>query len=655
MQKILIAACLSCVWPLSLAAQSDSGNTQSSAQDSFLMDNQLANDQIDELRPSSTSTEDQAVPAAPRPGKLGPLHGSVEGLKGLMLVNAPTTPFTPFVTLRDELPVSEAGASAGGDLWRGKTSYFASFEGFGLNQQKLQGFLTTLQDREGTGTLPINLNPASFSQLSSGLDQKLGQRDLFYVRFDRDDFQSYKLLPPQGGSGQALGTDLRMTQQNIAAGNIVTLSPTMVNATTAQFITSQIQLPPGATALGIVAIVPTIRQYRILQAANNVARQVGSGSLRLGGDFLSSQMNISFLESGMGRASGNSTFDQASRGADLYVQSEKRVRPNLSLTSGIGYDLQTVQGFRADTDNLAPQVGVAWAPTQSTVIRGGGGIYYDQIPLPAIAGPADATGVANLEGSGRFVSRSGRSLEQLGAITTENPSMQDAYAEHADIAVEQQIGANGVLTAESQFVRGVQLALPVSRSVSLCATASDCKAGNTFWGQEIGTGAVSTYSGDSLTFAQQPTHWSSYKVGYTYASAHGFGTGENGASVADTMRRASMSGVLHTSPQAGTDFWQHLTNGIALAATGDFTNRTEFAGMDFFNLDGKLTKTLAWGKWYHLDALAETFRMVQHTSAELAQTATEMGGDFAGMFSAYERVAQSQGPNGAQGGLRLTF
>ena len=640
-----IAACLFCVWPFSLAAQSDLAITQ--APRPVIS---LDADGIFVFRAANPSVDDQAVPDAPTPAKKGTLHGTVEGLTGLMLVN------TPYASLRDDLPVTDLTGTAGGDLRRGRTSYFVSFNRFGLNQQKLDGFLTSLQGREGSGVLPIDLNPVSFSQLSAGADKKFGQRDLFYVRFNRDEFQSYKLVPSQDGKGQVLGTDLHITQQIVTAVNTVTISPATTDEARAQLITNQVQLPAGATALGIISFVPTVRQSRILEAANNVNRQIGSGSLRLGGDFLYSQMNISFLESGLGHGSGNSSFDQASRNSSLYVQTEKKVRPNLSLLGGISYGVQMLRGFKTDTNNAAPEVGIAWAPRQGTVIRGGGGIFYDQVPLPAIAGPADPGGVANLQGSGRFVSRDGRSAEQMGGFTTESPTMQDAYAEHADVAMEQQIGAKGVLTAESQYVHGVQLALPAgSRSVSLCATSRDCQAGNTFGGQEIGTGAVSNYFGNSLTFAQQPTPWSSYKVAYTYVTAHGFGTGENNANVEDTMRRASFTGVLHTSPQAGTDFWQHLTNGIALAAGGDFTNRSEFAGMSFFNLDGRLTKTLAWGKSYHLEALAETFRTVQRTSATVTQTAAEMGSSFASFFSTYERVAAAQAPSGGQAGLRLTF
>lgn len=376
----------------------------------------------------------------------------------------------------------------------------------------------------------------------------------------------------------------------------------------------------------------------------------------MGGDFLFNRMNISFLESSLGRAtSGNPSFSQSGSDAELYAQSERRVRSNVLLTSGVSYNVEVLKGFATDTNNLAPQVGVAWSPAQGTVIRGGAGVYYDQIPLPAIAGPVNTGGVANLQSSGRFTSGNGFAADRLAGFTLTSPSIQNSYAEQADAQVEQQIGAKGVLSAETQYVRGVQLALPVLRPAAMCQSSSACRAGNTFWGQEIGTGGVSTYSGTSASFTEEPVRWGSYRVSYSYATARGSGVGENGSYVSDLMRRASFTATLHSSLDSGADLWQHLTNGFALAATGDYATETEFAGINFFKFNGRLTKTLAWGNGFHLDAVAETFNTLARTSAALARSASEMGDGFAGVYSAYQRVASMQSPNATQAGLRLSF
>jgi hypothetical protein len=125
--------------------------------------------------------------------------------------------------------------------------------------------------------------------------------------------------------------------------------------------------------------------------------------------------------------------------------------------------------------------------------------------------------------------------------------------------------------------------------------------------------------------------------------------------VADQIRRFSFTGVLHSSTEPGADLWQHLANGFVLTTTGDYTQRSEFAGIDFLNLNARLTKTLLWGQGYRLDALAQTFNMTERASTAVARTAAQIGDGALNLFSTYERVASQQGPNATALGLRLSF
>ncbi|HWE51438.1 MAG TPA: carboxypeptidase regulatory-like domain-containing protein [Bryobacteraceae bacterium] len=67
--------------------------------------------------------------------------------------------------------------------------------------------------------------------------------------------------------------------------------------------------------------------------------------------------------------------------ASLYVQDDWRIRPNLLLSTGLRYEGQSAVSDHADP---APRFGLAWAPggrrgsTPKTVIRAGGGIFYDR-------------------------------------------------------------------------------------------------------------------------------------------------------------------------------------------------------------------------------------------------------------------------------------
>jgi hypothetical protein len=60
----------------------------------------------------------------------------------------------------------------------------------------------------------------------------------------------------------------------------------------------------------------------------------------------------------------------------LYVQDDIRVRRNLTISSGVRYEAQT---HVRDFDNLAPRLGVTWAPFAGgqTTLRASWGLFYD--------------------------------------------------------------------------------------------------------------------------------------------------------------------------------------------------------------------------------------------------------------------------------------
>ncbi len=67
--------------------------------------------------------------------------------------------------------------------------------------------------------------------------------------------------------------------------------------------------------------------------------------------------------------------------AGLFVQDDWRLKPNLSINGGLRYEGQSGISDHAD---FAPRIGIAWAPggrrgpAPKTVIRAGGGIFYDR-------------------------------------------------------------------------------------------------------------------------------------------------------------------------------------------------------------------------------------------------------------------------------------
>ena len=75
---------------------------------------------------------------------------------------------------------------------------------------------------------------------------------------------------------------------------------------------------------------------------------------------------------------GDPTLETRQFEVSLFVQSDHQVTPELTLMFGARYDAQTNLG---DRNNLSPRVGFAYAAGRATVIRGGGGMFYNGLEV----------------------------------------------------------------------------------------------------------------------------------------------------------------------------------------------------------------------------------------------------------------------------------
>jgi hypothetical protein len=76
-----------------------------------------------------------------------------------------------------------------------------------------------------------------------------------------------------------------------------------------------------------------------------------------------------------------------------FVEDTFRLRPNFSVTLGLRYYWQNF--FHDDANNFAPRFGFAWSPDarRKTVVRGGGGVFYDR------TGPRPIADLLHFDGS----------------------------------------------------------------------------------------------------------------------------------------------------------------------------------------------------------------------------------------------------------------
>ena len=139
------------------------------------------------------------------------------------------------------------------------------------------------------------------------------------------------------------------------------------------------------------------------QAGELISIQRGAHSLRIGGDYIRNKSRDIFTSSfgsyrmlpGPPRAGETPVQYTQTFGAapvrygdtltSLFVQDDWRILPRLTLNLGLRHDYQSTTG---DTNNFAPRLGFAWDLNGEgrTVLRGGAGMYYDQVFLQVVRG-----------------------------------------------------------------------------------------------------------------------------------------------------------------------------------------------------------------------------------------------------------------------------
>ncbi len=149
----------------------------------------------------------------------------------------------------------------------------------------------------------------------------------------------------------------------------------------------------------------------------------------------------------------------------IFLQDDWRVRPNLSLSAGLRYEVQT---NISDFHDIAPRLGFAWAPgghKAKTVIRSGAGFFYDRFPINLVLEAMRFNGITQQQ----FIVRhpgfypaippvsglpglaSSQILRQL------QPNLQAPLLFQTAISVERQLGFKTVVSATFLGSRGVHL------------------------------------------------------------------------------------------------------------------------------------------------------------------------------------------------------
>ncbi|HEY4363976.1 MAG TPA: carboxypeptidase regulatory-like domain-containing protein [Bryobacteraceae bacterium] len=664
------------------------------------------------------------------------------------------------------LPLTQAqyGLSLGGPIVHDRTFYFANFEQRELNQS---GLITISPANVAainahllavgypgspifTGLYP---NPVHNLNFLAKLDHQFSAKDQFGLRYSVYDLHSTNSRGAGGLSASTASANLENTDQTVAISNIATLSPRLVNETHGQFTDGNLQAPPsdpvgpavtisGVATFGTLSISPTARLNKLAEIVDNLSYQSGAHALRAGIDVLYNSDTITYPRSFRGNYSfsslanflsgtynnsgftqtfSNSVIHQTNPNAGFYLQDEWKVNTHLTLNLGLRYELQFLHAIATDTNNLSPRAGFAWTPfaSRKTVIRGGYGLFYDRVPLRALA---NALLSANNTTSPANLSQISVSLSptQAGApafpnilpsltlppgvlfnFSTMDPHMQNAYSEQGSLEIEQQLGAHSTFSVGYQHVRGLHLLVSINQNVPACVASGSnngCRPNPAFGNNsQYSPRADSYYDGLQVSFVQRPVRWGNYRISYTYSKAldnagefffsapiDNFNIWRDyGRSDDDQRHRFVFDGTIHSPTGPAATPWQRVTHGFELTAmlqyysalpfnittgattvqgtaarptvNGVFINRNAGSGFDFFNANARLSRGFRITDRLRVDAFVEGFNLTNHVNGVTLNGTFGTGAYPTNPLPAFGQITAVGDPRTFQLALRATF
>ncbi len=577
----------------------------------------------------------------------------------------------------ETLPMDQQqyGASLGGPLVANRTFFFSNFEQRLLDQTGLVTILPanvsiinarlTATGYPGspvsTGVYP---NPVHSTTGLAKIDHHLSGSDHLSVRYGL-----YRVTSDNSRSAGALNaptasSGLDNWDHSLGFGNTWTISTNTVNETRAQFTYGDLKAPPtdptgpavsiaGVASFGTSSGSPTGRLNRMYQFVNTLSHQSGAHAFRVGVDFVfnddtityprSARGNYSFSSltnfltgnySGYAQTFGDPVVSQTNPNVGLYAQDEWRVGSSLTLNLGLRYDLQFLEPIGTDTNNVSPRAGFAWSPaaSQDLVIRGSAGLFFDRVPLRAVANAilsaGNTTDIANLQQpsvSGLIPTQAGAPVfpnilpahiltTTLVDFTTMDRNLQNAYSRQASLEVERVLGARLTASVGYQYLRGNNLLMSVNQNVPTCVAAgtnNGCRPDSTYRNNsQYSSVAESTYHGLHLSLVQRPTAWASLRGTYTLSKSMN-NVGEFffsspvdptdvmrdwGRSDDDQRHRLVINGTVNTPMSPATTAWEHISHGFHVSGFLQYYSKLPFnITSGVANLQGTTSRPLADG------------------------------------------------------------
>lgn len=644
---------------------------------------------------------------------------------------------------------SQYGGSLGGPLRRDRSFYFANLEHRVLDQNGLITVLPSNVDAVNAQLTAVNYrgpqiftglypNPVHTTNVLAKVDHQAG-RDQFNVRYSRYDVNATNARGAGALTVSTASQHIDNTDQSVAINNSWILSPRTVLETRAQFAHGDLGAPPsdaigptvsiaGIASFGTLSTSPTGRVNTLYQVVNNLSHQRGAHAFRVGVDFLYNDDTITFPRSvrgsytfsslanflsgtynnaGFSQTFGITELHQTNPNLGAYAQDEWKLSSNVTLNAGVRYDLQWLETINTDTNNLSPRIGVAWTPSDSrrTVIRGSAGLFYDRIPLRALANAMMSAGNTTDVTALRQYSVS-LSPTQAGApvfpnilaaaiplvtlpnLTTMDRGIQNAYSRQGSVEVEQQVGERTTVSVGFEHITGRQLIMSINQNVPTCVAAgtnNGCRPNATYANNsQYSAAGESNYNGLHVSLSQRTQRWGQYRVSYALSKSMN-NVGEAffsspvdptdlskdwGRSDNDQRHRLTANGTMALGGfQVGAMLQAYsappfnITSGVTTVqgtagrpiVDGRFLERNAGKGTAFFNLNARISRVFrVRGRW-QFEVLAEGFNLTDRANVVTRNANFGAGAYPSTPSSTFNQITAVGDPRSFQFGARVRF
>jgi hypothetical protein len=658
---------------------------------------------------------------------------------------------------------SQFGGSLGGPLKQDRTFYFANIEHRDLDQTGL----VTIADPTvaivnaklavsgyqgpsiSTGIYP---NPVDTTNVMAKVDHQFSSSDLFSVRYSRYGVGSTNSRGAGGLSAPTASSNLDNLDQAMAISNSLVLSARTVLETRAQVALGDLLAPPsepigptvsiaGVATFGTFSSSPTGRNNKMYQVVNNLSHQRGAHALRAGVDFLYNDDLITFPRSvrgsytfsslanflagtynnaGFGQTFGITELAQTNPNLGVYAQDEWKVTDAVTLNAGIRYDLQWLETVNVDGNNVSPRLGFAWTPTASrrTLVRGSAGLFYDRVPLRALANALMSAGNTTDVGALRQYSVS-LSPTQAGApvfpnilpaaiplvtlpnLTTMDRGLQNARSRQVSLEVEQQVGERTTIAVGYENLEGSGLLMSVNQNVPTCVasgTNNGCRPNPTYANNsQYSSAGESDYNGLHVSVIQRTQQRGQYRLSYTLSkSMNNVGefffsspidptdlSKDWGRSDNDQRHRLVLNGTFNTSSEPADTLWEHLSHNFQLSSMlqfysaapynitsgvttvqgtagrpivdGEFIERNAGEGTAYFSIGARISRTFRFGTRTQVELMAEGFNLTDHFNVVTRNTNFGSGAYPTNPSPTFGQVTAVAEPRSFQFGARVRF